>query len=96
MKRDGWDSWFNRLKNEGMLHGSQLVDAMIDAAAGRWFVGPSDADDALREAEREGLIVRAEYAPTLSQRAFAGLSEKKKLDEWSKKFYASRWYWRAA
>lgn len=94
MKRAGWDQWLERLRQSHELHGSTLIDEMIGAANGRWYVGPSDADDALKEAEREGTIVRLRYEPTLSQRAFAGLSEKK-INEYTKRFYASRWVWRA-
>jgi hypothetical protein len=95
MKRAGWDGWFASLPSVGEVHGFTLVNAMIDAAAGRYFVGPSDADDALNAAEREGLIVRVTYAPTISQRAFAGLSERR-VDERTRRFYASRWTWRRA
>lgn len=92
-KRAGWDTWFAIVQELGQAHGSELVDAMCEAAKGKYFVGPSDADDALNAAEREGLIKRGALSPTHSQRAFAGLSFSKKGYAEHARFYASHWYW---
>ena len=90
--RAGWTEWLARLTPAG-LHGSTLLDAMIEHAAGRWYVGPSDADDALRAGEAAGVIVRGRLCPTVSQAAFAGLGLSQKGYAAHARFYASHWWW---
>lgn len=91
--RAGWERWLAELRERGSLHGSVLVDYMCAAAMGRYFTSPSDADDALNWAEREGVIARAYWAPTHSQRAMLGLTFRRKPDEQTRRFYASHWEW---
>ena len=96
MERAGFDAWLAALTAAGPsgLHGSTLVDAMTDAAAGRWFVGPSDADDALRRAEARGQIRRGpEPCPTTSQAAAIGLAHSPKSYRDVAQFYGSHWHW---
>ena len=95
MIRAGFSDWLDRLRSSPCgLHGSTLVDAMVEAAHGRYFVGPSDADDALRLAESMGLIRRGDQpCPTVSQRAFAGLSHSRRGYADAARFYASQWHW---
>lgn len=92
--RAGWLPWLERCWRRGWAHGSELVDLQCEAAAGRWYTGPSDADDALAEMERRGWI-RREVAPspTVSQAAFAGLTYSAKGYAAAAHFHASHWTW---
>jgi hypothetical protein len=95
--RAGWAEFLERARAAypAAVHGADLIDAMIVASAGRYYTGPSDADDALKAAEREGVLVRGAWAPTLTQRAMLGLTYGKKPDEDTRRFYASHWQWTA-
>ena len=64
------------LRNSGRIHGSQIVEFLIDEAAGRWLV---DSYDAERLIEALGLVPDdpSKPDPTHSQKAFMGLQYKK-------------------
>lgn len=95
-ERAGLRAWLVRLWRTDALHGSTLVDALCNAAYGKYFVGPSDADDALNALEAAGWIVRSSRPmPTMSQGAGAGLSHGKKGYKAVSRFYASHWGWSA-
>lgn len=97
LNRGGFARWLRECYERLGLHGAHCTDAMIDHAAGRYWVSSHDSDRDLRRAEALGWIRRGKFQPTHSQRALTlyGLVLSK-LSEEELKRYASCWYWEPA
>lgn len=88
--RTGFLYWLRECFDRAGLHGDDLVAHNAKQAYGKYATFPTDADDDLRKAEALGWIKRGKYSPTISQRAFLGLSYAK---EPFPDLHASCWFW---
>lgn len=86
--------WLKNCFYSGGQHGFELVNEYTKMAYGKYATFPADADDELRKVEETlGWIKRGKFEPTISQRAFLGLTYAGKVPEDYKKYHESAWYW---